>query len=95
MYSLLKYWLCWSGGGEQGQTLHGGIVLEGADGASEHTSIMSHSPSHFIVRVSLAKRPRPMLQDSLHFFRSDIIFSLLPGLSLPKKGATSEKKSPP
>ena len=34
---------------------------------------------------------RPMLQDTLYFFRSDLIFSLLPGLSLPKKGATSEK----
>ena len=26
-----------------------------------HTSIMSHSPCHFIARVSLAKRPRPSL----------------------------------
>ena len=60
-----------------------------------HTSIMSHSPRHFIARVSLAKRPRPMLQDSLHFFRSDLIFSLLPGLSLPKKGAVTLRRPPP
>jgi hypothetical protein len=33
-----------------------------------------------------------MLQVALQFFRSDHIFSLLPSLSLPKKGAKSEKK---
>ena len=34
-----------------------------------------------------------MLQDSLHFFRSNlIIFSLLPGLSLQKKGVSSSKR---
>ena len=33
------------------------------------------------------------LQDALYFFRSDLIFSLLPGLSLPKKGAATSEKT--
>ncbi len=33
---------------------------------------------HLLARVSLAKRPRPMLQDALHFFRSDLIFPASP-----------------
>ena len=34
-----------------------------------------------------------MLQDALYFFKSDLIFPLLPGLSLPKKGAATSEKT--
>jgi len=55
---------------------------------------LSHSPRHLLVRVSLAKRPRPMLQKT-HCNRSDLIYFLpLIGISSTKKGAaTSEKKT--
>ena len=53
---------------------------------------MSHSPSHFIVRVSLAKRPRPMLQNSLHFLGPTLFFPSSPASLSPKKERHQKKK---
>jgi hypothetical protein len=54
---------------------------------------VTYSPRHLLARFPLAKRPWPMLQEALHFFRSDLIFPSSPASLFQKKSRNIRKNT--
>jgi len=78
-----------------GLTAYLGLHRRGFEPSSytPHQHVVTYSPHHLIVRVSLAKRPRHKLQDALQFFCPTLFLPLICISSTKKGAATSENKT--